>query len=101
MKLGIGGGTPGFRGGISTRGVGVGVGPFSAGTSWRGGRSHGGGGGGVVWVIAIGLVLFLALWPYLLGTFTRVLGANALSLAVRRSGEVATGGAGPDDRGPY
>ncbi|WP_157931809.1 Stk1 family PASTA domain-containing Ser/Thr kinase [Mycobacteroides abscessus] len=72
MKLGIGGGAFGFRGGVSTRGAGVGVGPFSAGTSWRGGRSRSGGGGGVVWVIAIGLVLFLALWPYLLGTFIAV-----------------------------
>ena len=36
MPLGIGGGVFGARGGISTRGVGVGVGPLSAGTSWRG-----------------------------------------------------------------
>ncbi|MGR6978387.1 PASTA domain-containing protein [Mycobacteroides abscessus] len=72
MKLGIGGGAFGFRGGISTRGVGVGLGPFSAGTSWRGGRARGGRGGEAVWVIVIGLVLFLALWPYLLGTFIAV-----------------------------
>ncbi|ANO03713.1 hypothetical protein AN916_12355 [Mycobacteroides immunogenum] len=50
----------------------MGVGPFSAGTSWRGGRARGRGGGEIVWVIVIGLVLFLALWPYLLGTFIAV-----------------------------
>lgn len=48
------------------------MGPFSAGTAWSGGQSRGGGDSGVIWVIAIGLVLFLALWPYLLGTFIAV-----------------------------
>lgn len=72
MRLGIGGGAFGFRGGISTRGIGVGFGPFSAGTSWRGRRSRGGGGSGVGWLILAGIVLFLALWPYLLGTFIAV-----------------------------
>jgi len=74
MRLGIGGGAFGIRGGISTRGVGVGIGPFSAGTSWRGGRSRGGGGGGglLAWLIAAAFIFFVAAWPYLLGTFIAV-----------------------------
>lgn len=74
MRLGIGGGAFGIRGGISTRGVGVGVGPFSAGTSWRGGRSSGSGGGGSLfaWLIAAAVLFFIAAWPYLLGTFIAV-----------------------------
>lgn len=72
MRLGIGGGAFGFRGGISTRGIGVGFGPVSAGTSWDGRRSRGSGGGGIAWLILAGVVLFLALWPYLLGTFIAV-----------------------------
>ncbi|ORA39207.1 hypothetical protein [Mycobacterium aquaticum] len=70
MRLGIGGGAFGVRGGISTRGVGVGVGPFSAGTSWRGGG--GGGGGYVAWVILAGVFLLIVAWPYLLGTYIAV-----------------------------
>jgi hypothetical protein len=72
MRLGVGGGAFGVRGGISTRGVGVGVGPFSAGTSWRGGRSRGGGGGLLAWLIVAALIFFVAAWPYLLGTFIAV-----------------------------
>lgn len=74
MPFGIGGGMFGVRGGISTRGIGVGVGPFSAGTSWRGGGSGGGGGGAgaLAWVIAAGIVFFIAAWPFLLGTFVAV-----------------------------
>lgn len=73
MRLGIGGGAFGFRGGISTRGVGVGVGPFSAGTSWRSRRSGGGGGGGFLGVLIVVAVLFFAAaWPYFLGTFIAV-----------------------------
>lgn len=73
MRLGIGGGAFGVRGGISTRGVGVGLGPFSAGTSWRGGRSGGSSGGGLLaLLIAVALVFFVAAWPYLLGTFIAV-----------------------------
>jgi hypothetical protein len=73
MRLGIGGGAFGVRGGISTRGVGFGVGPFSAGTSWRGGRSSGGGGGGLLAIlIGAALIFLVAAWPYLLGTFIAV-----------------------------
>jgi hypothetical protein len=72
VRLGMGGGAFGVRGGISTRGVGVGVGPFSAGTSWRGGGSGGGGGGLLAWLIAGAIFFFIAAWPYLLGTFIAV-----------------------------
>ena len=70
MRLGIGGGALGFRGGISTRGIGVGVGPLSAGTSWGGRRrrSSSGGGGFFVFLVA---VLALA-WPWFLGTYIAV-----------------------------
>jgi hypothetical protein len=71
VRLGIGGGAFGVRGGISTRGVGVGVGPFSAGTSWRGGGS-GGGGGLSAWLIVAAIFFFVAAWPYLLGTYIAV-----------------------------
>ena len=70
MRLGVGGGAFGIRGGISTRGVGVGVGPFSAGTSWRGGGP--GGGGLLAWLIGAAIVIFAVAWPYLLGTYIAV-----------------------------
>jgi hypothetical protein len=72
VRLGIGGGAFGVRGGISTRGVGVGVGPFSAGTSWRRRRRSGGSGGFVAWLFVAGLVAFVVAWPYLLGTYVAV-----------------------------
>ncbi len=74
MPFGIGGGAFGVRGGISTRGIGVGAGPFSAGTSWRGGSSGGSGGGGglLAWLIGAAIVFFIAAWPFLLGTFIAV-----------------------------
>lgn len=75
MRLGIGGRAFGVRGGISTRGIGVGVGPFSAGTSWRGRRSRGGSGGSAeFWsFLIIAVVVFLVVaWPYLLGTYIAV-----------------------------
>jgi hypothetical protein len=75
MPFGIGGGLFGVRGGISTRGIGVGVGPFSAGTSWRSRGSSSGGGGGagmMAWLILAAIVFFIAAWPYLLGTFIAV-----------------------------
>lgn len=71
VRLGIGGGAFGIRGGISTRGFGVGVGPFSAGSSWRGGRrrrSSSNSGGFVVFLVAI---LALA-WPWFLGSYVAV-----------------------------
>jgi hypothetical protein len=81
MRLGVGGGAFGVRGGISTRGVGVGAGPFSAGTSW--GRRRRGGDGGFIGFAIIVVIGFLAVaWPYLLGTFLAVqLGANNPSTA--------------------
>lgn len=74
MPFGIGGGACGVHGGISTRGIGVGGGPFSAGTSWRGGSSGGSGGGGglVAWLIAAAIFFFIAAWPFLLGTYIAV-----------------------------
>lgn len=70
VRLGIGGGAFGVRGGISTRGIGVGVGPFSAGTSWRSGGS--GGGGLLAWLV-LGVAFFVVVaWPYLLGTYIAV-----------------------------
>lgn len=41
MKFGIGGGLGPFRGGVSNKGFGVGVGPLSAGDSWKKGRKKG------------------------------------------------------------
>jgi hypothetical protein len=51
-RLGIGVRAFGVRGGVSTRGFGVGVGPLSAGGSWRR-RRRGSSGGGWIGVIAI------------------------------------------------
>jgi hypothetical protein len=70
VRSGIGGGAFGVRGGISTRGVGVCVGPLSAGTSWRGGGA--GGGGFLGWLIAAGILVLIVAWPYLLGTYIAV-----------------------------
>jgi hypothetical protein len=73
VPFGIGGGAFGLRGGISTRGIGVGVGPFSAGTSWRGRGRRSGGDVGFIAFLFMGLGLFLvAAWPYLLGTYAAV-----------------------------
>ena len=55
MRLGIGGGAFGFSGEISTRGIGVGAGPFSAGTSWRSRPSRKSGGGGFL-IVLIALI---------------------------------------------
>jgi hypothetical protein len=71
MRLGIGGGAFGVRGGISTRGFGVGVGPFSAGSSWRG-RRRSGDGVFIGFVLVAVFVFLLAAWPYLLGTYLAV-----------------------------
>lgn len=82
MRIGVGGRAFGVRGGISNKGFGVGVGPISAGTSWkplRGSRvasrggSSGGGGAALIGFAAIALLLFLVVaWPYLLGTYLAV-----------------------------
>ena len=75
MRLGVGGGAFGVRGGISNRGVGVGVGPFSAGSSWR--RGSGGGIGFIGFAIIAVLLFLIATWPYLLGKLIAVrLGAD-------------------------
>jgi hypothetical protein len=80
MRLGVGGGVFGIRGGISTRGLGVGVGPFSAGTSWRRGGS--GGSGFFAWLIVAMFVILIVAWPYLLGSYIAVqLGAGDASTA--------------------
>lgn len=72
MRLGIGGSVFGIRGGISTRGIGVGLGPLSAGTSWRGSRGGSGSIGLLAWILGGALIFFAAAWPYLLGTFLAV-----------------------------
>jgi hypothetical protein len=55
LRLGIGGRAFGVRGGVSNTGFGVGVGPVSAGTSWRRRRRSrkSGGGWGVLILIAL------------------------------------------------
>ena len=40
VRLGFGGKILGVRGGVSNKGFGVGVGPFSAGSSWKSGKSR-------------------------------------------------------------
>lgn len=62
LRLGLGGKAFGVRGGISNRGFGVGVGPFSAGSSWRGRRSRRSRsrGGGLGLLIVLGMVGWLA-----------------------------------------
>lgn len=74
MRLGVGGKAFGVRGGISTRGIGVGVGPLSAGTSWRGrgSRRSGGSGGGGGWLLVLVIGFFALAWPYFLGTYIAV-----------------------------
>jgi hypothetical protein len=61
LRLGVGGKAFGVRGGISTRGFGVGVGPVSAGWSWRRRRRRrsGGSGGTGGWslLLLVGLVV--------------------------------------------
>lgn len=44
VRIGVGGKIFGVRAGISNRGIGMGLGPVSAGTSWRGGPRWSGGG---------------------------------------------------------
>jgi hypothetical protein len=73
-RIGLGGGAFGVRGGISNRGLGVGLGPLSVGTSWgrRRRRSSDGADGFLGFAItAVGLFLLVA-WPYLLGTYIAV-----------------------------
>jgi hypothetical protein len=88
VRIGICGGAFGFRGGISTRGIGVGVGPLSVGTSWhhrRRRRSSGGSGsdgGFLVFVVAAVALYLLVAGPYLFGTYVAVgLGAGNPSTA--------------------
>jgi hypothetical protein len=64
VPFGIGGGAFGVRRGISTRGIGVG--PFSAGSSWRGGSSGGGGAGLTAWLFVGAVIFFVTAWPFLL-----------------------------------
>ncbi|MDR7172993.1 hypothetical protein J2W56_006759 [Nocardia kruczakiae] len=82
MRLSFGGRVTGVRMGVSTRGFGVGVGPFSAGSGWGGRRrgrdrrSSSSPAGGCLPVLgmlflsclALAAVLWLVEWPYLLGT---------------------------------
>jgi hypothetical protein len=68
MRVGVGGSAFGVRGGISTRGIGGGFGPLSAGTPWRRSRRSRGSSAGGLGVV----LLVLALWPYWLGTYVAV-----------------------------
>lgn len=73
MRLGIGGGAFGIRGGISNRGFGFGIGPFSAGTSWRRRGRRASGGGGLWSFLFVAAILFLIVaWPYMVGTWIAV-----------------------------
>jgi len=88
VRIGIGGGAFGVRGGISNRGIGVGVGPLSVGTSWgsrRKSRSRGrgsGDGGALAFAVIAGALFLVVAWPYLLGTYVAVgLGADNPSTA--------------------
>lgn len=72
MRLGVGGSFLGVRGGISTRGIGVGLGPFSAGSSWGRRRRSGGDAGFLAFAIMFLLAFVVIAWPYLLGTFLAV-----------------------------
>jgi len=68
VKIGLGGGAGRFRAGVSTRGVGAGCGPLSAGSGL-------GGGGIAAWlslIIPALIVSVLVLWPYLLGKWLAV-----------------------------
>lgn len=79
MRIGLGGSALGLRGGISNQGFGVGVGPFSAGSSWGRRRRSSRDGGGFFAFLA--LVVSIA-WPWWLGTFIAVkLGAADPSTA--------------------
>ena len=80
MRIGLGGSAFGLRGGLSNRGLGVGVGPLSIGTSFRrrhGHRSRRGGGADSAGVLIIGAIVVLVLaailmWPYMLSTYVAV-----------------------------
>jgi hypothetical protein len=91
MRIGISGGLGPLRGGISTRGFGIGVGPVHASTGWprlrrrrprRSPASAGDLGALLGVLLAVGVVAFLVAWPYLLGTWLAVqLGAGQDSVA--------------------
>ena len=66
MKIGLGGSLGPFRGGISTRGVGVGAGPVSAGSNFRRKSSRTEGVGLGAFVVGGLAVVLLVAWPYLL-----------------------------------
>lgn len=73
MRIGIGGGAFGVRGGISNRGVGVGLGPLSVGTGWgRRSRRSSGDAGFIGFVMVAGFLFLMVAWPYLLGTYLAV-----------------------------
>lgn len=60
MRIGIGGGLGPFRGGLSNKGFGVGVGPISVGGSWKRGRRASSDGTSFFY----GLVFLAAAWPW-------------------------------------
>jgi hypothetical protein len=82
VKVGVGGRVGPVRGGVSNRGVGVGVGPGSVGHARRGRRSSGSSIGFVGFLAFLAGVALILSWPYLLGTFVAVkLGAGTHSTA--------------------
>jgi hypothetical protein len=70
MRIGLGGSIGPLRGGISTRGVGLGVGPVRATSGY--GRGNGILGQLIGLSLLICLVFLVVAWPYLLGTWLAV-----------------------------
>lgn len=77
MRIGIGGGAFGLRGGISNKGFGLGAGPISVGGRWPRGRRRNSGNGSalgalILLVLFFWVIYFLMAWPYLLGAWIAV-----------------------------
>ncbi|WP_405138005.1 hypothetical protein [Nocardia sp. NBC_01388] len=81
MRIGFGGKAFGVRAGVSTRGIGAGVGPLSAGAAWGGRRPttryrSSGGGGPIVALVGLCLTFLVAYlvvwWPFILGSWIAV-----------------------------
>lgn len=66
MGLSFGGGFGPVRGRIGTRGIGVGVGPFSASTGFRRGR---GGDAAALMMLQAAALMLLLIWPWVLGAW--------------------------------
>ena len=92
LKIGIGGKLGPLRGGISTRGVGVGLGPVSAGSGFgrRRGSSSSGGVGCLGGLLVLCMWLLIVAWPWFAATWLAVkAGAGRHSEARTLSGAIA------------